>query len=47
VPYILVVGEREREQKNVSVRDRSGNDLGIKSVEAWCDEMRAMAKDYR
>jgi threonyl-tRNA synthetase len=47
VPYILVVGDREREQGNVSVRDRDGNDLGIKSVEAWCDEMRAMVKDYR
>jgi threonyl-tRNA synthetase len=47
VPYILVVGEREREQTNVSVRDRSGNDLGAMSVETWCDEMRAMVKDYR
>ncbi|HXH64486.1 MAG TPA: threonine--tRNA ligase [Mariprofundaceae bacterium] len=47
VPYILVVGDRERDEANVSVRDRNGNDLGTKSVEAWCDEMRAMAKDYR
>ena len=47
VPYILVVGDRERDEGTVSVRDRNGNDLGSKSVEAWCDEMRAMAKDYR
>jgi len=47
VPYILVAGDREREQGTVSVRDRDGNDLGTKSVEAWCDEMRAMTKDYR
>jgi threonyl-tRNA synthetase len=47
VPYILVVGDRERDEDTVSVRDRNGNDLGTKKVEAWCDEMRAMAKDYR
>ncbi len=47
VPYILVVGDRERDEGTVSVRDRNGNDLGSKRVEAWCDEMRAMVKDYR
>jgi threonyl-tRNA synthetase len=47
VPYILVVGDRERDEDTVSVRDRNGNDLGTKKVEAWGDEMRTMAKDYR
>jgi threonyl-tRNA synthetase len=47
VPYILVVGDRERDEGTVSVRDRDGNDLGTKKVEAWGEEMHAMAKDYR
>jgi threonyl-tRNA synthetase len=47
VPYILVTGDRERDEGTVSVRDRSGNDLGSKDVESWCEEMRTMAKDYR
>jgi threonyl-tRNA synthetase len=29
VPYLLVVGDKERESRTVSVRTRSGKDLGI------------------
>ena len=32
VPYILVVGDKEAEQKVVSVRHRTDGDLGIMSV---------------
>ncbi|MFM8979338.1 MAG: threonine--tRNA ligase [Planctomycetia bacterium] len=34
VPYILVVGAREAEQGTVTVRERSGKDLGAMTVEA-------------
>jgi threonyl-tRNA synthetase len=29
VPYLLVVGDREVESRQIAVRDRKGNDLGI------------------
>ena len=33
-PYILVVGDREVENNQISVRRRGGEDLGSMSVEA-------------
>jgi len=56
VPYMLVVGKREAEAGNVSVRLRSGEDLGAISVDAFIDmigpiieskslELRAEAQD--
>lgn len=35
VPYILVVGEREREQHAVAVRERGGNDLGTMQLDEF------------
>jgi threonyl-tRNA synthetase len=32
VPYMLVVGGREQENQQVSVRNRKHGDLGVKSV---------------
>jgi threonyl-tRNA synthetase len=43
VPYLLVVGDRERENGAVSVRARSGEDLGSMSVEAFGDRLRVEA----
>jgi threonyl-tRNA synthetase len=37
VPYMLIVGEKELENKTVSVRDRSGNDLGDMTIDAFTD----------
>ncbi len=36
-PYILVAGNREMENKEISVRKRGGEDLGSMSVEAFID----------
>ncbi len=47
VPFILVVGDRERDNKAVSVRARSGENLGMKAVSEWLDDMRAMRAAYR
>ena len=37
VPYMLIVGEKELENKTVSVRDRAGNDLGNMTIDAFTD----------
>jgi threonyl-tRNA synthetase len=39
VPYLLVVGDRERENGAVSVRVRSGEDLGVMSVQAFAERL--------
>ncbi len=47
VPYMLVVGDREQEAGTVSVRQRSGGDLGAMSVDDICEKMRAEAESRR
>ncbi len=47
VPFILVAGEREKEENTVSVRTRSGDDLGVMSVDSWISEMETMKKQYQ
>ncbi len=39
LPYVLVVGEKELEASTISVRTRSGEDLGAMSVEAFLDHV--------
>ncbi|MDN3555191.1 threonine--tRNA ligase [Halomonas maura] len=41
VPYLLVVGDKEVEADSVAVRTRSGEDLGIMTVDAFIDLVRA------
>ena len=41
VPYLLVVGEREKEQGQVAVRTRAGEDLGTMTVTAFVEKLRA------
>jgi threonyl-tRNA synthetase len=40
VPYQLVVGDREREQGLVAVRNRSGEDLGTMALDAFIEKLR-------
>jgi threonyl-tRNA synthetase len=40
VPYLLVVGDREKEQGLVAVRTRSGEDLGTMTPEAFAEKLR-------
>jgi threonyl-tRNA synthetase len=40
VPYLLVVGDRERESGTLSVRGRAGEDVGNMSVSAFADRLR-------
>ena len=41
VPYLLVVGDREREAGAVSVRARAGEDLGSMSIEAFAERLES------
>ncbi|HXD83883.1 MAG TPA: threonine--tRNA ligase, partial [Rudaea sp.] len=40
VPYLLVVGDREKEQNQVSVRTRAGEDQGQMSLDAFAARLR-------
>jgi len=40
VPYLLVVGDRERETGNVALRSRAGEDLGTLTVAAFAEKLR-------
>ena len=40
VPYLLVVGDREKEQGAVAVRTRGGEDLGTMSVADFAQRLR-------
>src|SRR5690606_31021564 len=44
VPYLLVVGDRERDNGAVAVRTLSGEDLGSMSVQAFADQLQAELK---
>jgi threonyl-tRNA synthetase len=39
LPYILVVGDKEREAGAVAVRARGNLDLGVMSLEAFCERI--------
>ncbi len=41
VPFILVVGDQERESSQVTVRARGGKDLGAMTVDAFADRLNA------
>ncbi|MFC3656137.1 threonine--tRNA ligase [Xanthomonas hyacinthi] len=41
VPYLLVAGDREKENGAIAVRTRSGEDLGTMSVAAFAERLRA------
>ncbi len=41
IPFLLVIGEREVENQQVTVRTRSGDDLGAMTVDALIDRLKA------
>ena len=49
IPYMLVVGDRDMEAGTVSVRTRTGEDLGAMSLEAFSalltEKVKTFAKD--
>ena len=41
VPYLLVIGDKEMEENTVAVRTRTGEDLGVMSIEAFRERLQA------
>ena len=41
VPYLLVIGDREMENKQVAVRTQKGEDLGVMGIEEFYDLIKA------
>ena len=41
IPYLVVVGDQEREAQTVAVRTRTGEDLGAMSLEKLVDKLKA------
>ena len=39
VPYLLVIGDREKENGQVAVRSRAGEDLGVMSLDAFIERL--------
>ena len=44
IPYMLIVGEKEMEEKQVSVRRHGGQDEGKKSAEDFCRQIQSEIK---
>jgi threonyl-tRNA synthetase len=42
VPFMLVVGDREAQDGTVSVRNRKHGDLGVKTVDAFLSDLKAL-----
>lgn len=40
VPYLLIIGDKETEQEQVTLRTREGIDLGMMTVTSFCDKLR-------
>jgi threonyl-tRNA synthetase len=43
IPYLLVAGDREKELGSISVRRRTGEDLGVMTLSEFADRLRAEA----
>ena len=41
IPYMIVVGEQEKESATISVRQHGGDDLGSLSIEAFKEIIEA------
>ncbi|USE38628.1 threonine--tRNA ligase [Endozoicomonas sp. SCSIO W0465] len=41
IPYLLVIGDKEMEDNTVAVRTRTGEDLGVMSIEAFQERLQA------
>ena len=47
MPYQLIVGDKEAETGTVSVRSRSGEDLGSMSVEAFAERLQTEIEERK
>jgi len=47
VPYLLVVGDKERDAQTVAVRARGGVDLGVMPVDAFIERLRQEVQSFK
>jgi threonyl-tRNA synthetase len=47
IPYMLVIGDREMESNSVSLRERSGKDLGAIGVDEFIELVREKCTQYK
>ena len=47
IPYMLIVGEKERAEGAVSVREHRGGDEGIRPLENFADDLRVKLQEVR
>jgi threonyl-tRNA synthetase len=47
IPYMLVLGDKEAESGNISVRTRAGGDMGTLSLEAFTNDILAEIKSRK
>jgi len=47
IPYILVVGEKERQAASVAVRARGGIDLGVLPIDVFSSRLAADVAERR
>ncbi|MDP3705692.1 MAG: threonine--tRNA ligase [Legionellaceae bacterium] len=40
MPYMLIIGDKEVDSKQVTVRMRGGADMGMMTIESFCDKLR-------
>ena len=46
IPYMIVVGDKEVENKKISIRTRDGDDIGIMDVDKFIKMVETLVKDY-
>ncbi|MFR2535348.1 MAG: threonine--tRNA ligase [Clostridia bacterium] len=46
VPYMLVIGEKEKERQMVGVRDRKEGDMGAMPIETFIEKIQKEIKEY-
>jgi threonyl-tRNA synthetase len=39
IPYLVVIGDREVQEQQVTVRAHNGNDLGLMSFDSFLDKL--------
>ena len=47
IPYMIIVGNRETEKGSVSVRLRTGEDLGEKSLSELAERVNQVVRDKK
>jgi threonyl-tRNA synthetase len=47
VPYLLVVGDKERDAQTVAVRARGGVDLGVMPIDTFVERLQQNVQAFK